>query len=296
MMSAYTYTLINQLSKHLAFKVTTLEDSTHLQEMQRMSYYTMILITEGEAKLHAELSTYDVKENELVCLTLYQPFQLVQMQDCKGFVIHFHPDFFCIYKHHNEVACNGILFNNIYQPPYHDLSPAETAKLLVLIEQMREELKEEALAQHELLSSYLKIFLITASRSRLEFTGETRVQGELPEGPFVLQKLKDAIEANFKEKHSASDYASLLNISAKALAKITKTHFNKTLTSMISERIISEAKRELYLTSKPVKAIAFELGFGDEYYFSRFFKNNVNVSPQVYRSNVGFARAEGGLN
>lgn len=292
MMSAHTYTLINQLSKHLAFKVCKLEDSTHLQELQRMNYYTMVLITEGEAKLRAELSTYDVKENALICLALYQPFQL-EMQHAKGFVIHFHPDFFCIYKHHNEVACNGILFNNIYQPPFHHLVPAETAKLLVLIEQMREELKEEALAQQELLSSYLKIFLITASRSRLEFTGETRVQGELPEGPFVLQKLKDAIEANFKEKHSASDYAGLLNISAKALAKITKTHFNKTLTSMISERIISEAKRELYLTSKPVKAIAFELGFGDEYYFSRFFKNNVNVSPQIYRSTVGFARAEG---
>ncbi|WP_343303018.1 helix-turn-helix domain-containing protein [Chitinophaga niabensis] len=295
MMPAHTYTLINQLSKHLAFKVVRLEDSPHLQELQRMSYYSMILITEGEAKLHAELSSYDVRENALICLALYQPFQL-EMKDCKGFLVHFHPDFFCIYKHHNEVACNGILFNNIYQPPFHHLEPAETAKLLLIIDQMREELKEEALAQHELLSSYLKIFLITASRSRLQFTGDAREQADLPEGPFVLQKLKDAIEANFKEKHSASDYAGLLNISAKALAKITKTHFNKTLTSMISERIISEAKRELYLTSKPVKAIAFELGFDDEYYFSRFFKNNVNVSPQIYRSQVGFARAEGGLN
>ena len=295
MMPAHTYTLINQLSKHLAFKVVRLEDSPHLQEMQRMSYYSMILITEGEAKLHAELSSYDVKENALICLALYQPFQL-EMKGCKGFLVHFHPDFFCIYKHHNEVACNGILFNNIYQPPFHHLEASETAKLLLIIDQMREELKEEALAQHELLSSYLKIFLITASRSRLQFTGDVREQAELPEGPFVLQKLKDAIEANFKEKHSASDYAGLLNISAKALAKITKTHFNKTLTSMISERIISEAKRELYLTSKPVKAIAFELGFDDEYYFSRFFKNNVNVSPQIYRSQVCFARAEGGFN
>lgn len=295
MMPAYTYTLINQLSNQLAFKVTPLEDNHHLQELQRMSYYTIVLITEGTAKLRAELSEYEVKENALICLALYQPFQL-EMQGCKGFVIHFHPDFFCIYKHHNEVACNGVLFNNIYQQPFHHLELSETAKLLMIIEQMREELKQEALAQHELLSSYLKIFLINATRSRINCSGDLRDPAELPEEPFVLQKLKDAIEANFKEKHSPSDYASILNISAKALAKITKTHFRKTLTSMISERIISEAKRELYLTSKPVKAIAFELGFEDEFYFSRFFKNNVNVSPQIYRSTVGFARAEGGLN
>jgi len=55
---------------------------------------------------------------------------------------------------------------------------------------------------------------------------------------------------------------------------------------------VIEAKRELYLTSKPVKAIAYELGFDDEYYFSRFFKANASVSPQLYRSTVGFAKGE----
>jgi AraC-like DNA-binding protein len=84
----------------------------------------------------------------------------------------------------------------------------------------------------------------------------------------------------------------MMSISSKALAKITKTHFNKTLTGLISERIIIEAKRELYLTSKPVKSIAYELGFDDEYYFSRFFKKNADISPQLYRETVGFARAE----
>jgi len=110
--------------------------------------------------------------------------------------------------------------------------------------------------------------------------------------PFVLQNLKNAIEEHYKTKHSAGDYATMLNISPKALAKISKTHFNKTLTALISERIVIEAKRELYLTSKPVKTIAWELGFDDEYYFSRFFKTNANVSPQLYRNTVGFAKAE----
>ena len=84
----------------------------------------------------------------------------------------------------------------------------------------------------------------------------------------------------------------MLNISAKALAKITKTYFNKTITDLISERIIIEAKRELYLTNKPVKEIAYQLGYEDEHYFSRFFKNNADISPQLYRDTVGFGRGE----
>ena len=96
---------------------------------------------------------------------------------------------------------------------------------------------------------------------------------------------------HYKTRHSASDYADLLSITTKALAKITKTHLNKTLTDLISERIIIEAKRELYLTNKPVKEIAWELGYDDEHYFSRFFKTNADVSPQMYRDKVAYANA-----
>ena len=53
---------------------------------------------------------------------------------------------------------------------------------------------------------------------------------------------------------------------------------------------VIEAKRELYLTDKAVKQIAWELGFEDEYYFSRLFKHNADVSPALYRQTVGFAR------
>ena len=108
----------------------------------------------------------------------------------------------------------------------------------------------------------------------------------------MLQKLKDAIELHYRKKHAPSEYAELLHITPKALAKITKQHFNKTLTDLITERIIIEAKRELYLTNKPIKEIASELGYEDEHYFSRFFKNNAEVSPQLYRETVGFGRGE----
>jgi AraC family transcriptional activator of pobA len=91
--------------------------------------------------------------------------------------------------------------------------------------------------------------------------------------------------------HTSSDYAGLMHASTK-LNRVSKTYFNKTLSSLITERIIIEAKRELYLTSKPVKLIAYELGFKDEFYFSRFFKNKVAVSPQLFRDTVGFDRAD----
>lgn len=285
-------TLINTQNGNLAFKLLTFEDGSYFDHVQRNNYYSLIWITEGIGKVKADFSEYEFKENCLFAFSPYQPFMLSPEKFVKGIALQFHPDFFCIHKHQSEVACNGILFNNIYNPPFVIINESAASTFKMLIEQMKTEMQNPALAQYELLISYLKIFLITASRLKSEQDPKALKEISTEKEPFVLQSLKDAIEKNFKTKHSASDYAKVLNISASALAKITKRHFNKTLTDLISERIIIEAKRELYLSNKAVKEIAYELGYQDEHYFSRFFKANADISPQMYRDMVGFGRAD----
>lgn len=285
-----TFTLINPQNGNLAFKLSSFEDNSSFDHIQRLNYYTLIWVQKGSGKVKVDFSEYDFTENQLLAFAPYQPFMLASSDAIEGIAIHFHPDFFCIVKHHDEVACNGVLFDNIYEPPYVMIDEVAKTTFKMVIEQMKVEMHNPALAQYELLVSYLKIFLITASRLKKEQQPKESSGVEENSAPFILQNLKNYIELHFKTKHSASDYADLLNISPKALAKITKNYFNKTLTNLIAERIIIEAKRELYLTNKAVKEIAYELGYDDEHYFSRFFKNNAEVSPQMYRDTVGFAR------
>jgi AraC-like DNA-binding protein len=290
MSNSDVFTLVNPQNGNLSFKLLSFEDNRYFDHLQRNNYYSLIWVTEGEGEVKADFAAHEILPNTLYAFSPYQPFML-HANNLKGTALHFHPDFFCIHKHHDEVACNGVLFNNIYQPPFVQIDAACEATFNMVLAQMKAEMHQPALAQYELLISYLKIFLITASRlkARQQPDAMAAVSSDLKE-PFILQNLKDAIELHFKTKHSASDYANALNISAKALAKITKAHFNKTLTDLIAERIIIEAKRELYLTNKTVKEIAYELGYEDEYYFSRFFKTNADVSPQIYRTSVGFGR------
>jgi len=259
--------------------------------VQRLNYYSIILITDGSGLLKADFSEYKFSTHSLLCFSPYQPF-LLETEKVKGVVINFHPDFFCIHKHHDEVACHGVLFNNIYQPPFTEIDRESAKTFEMILDQIKTEMQNPALAQYELLISYLKIFLITATRIKTKNLPSVPKNVTDKKEPFILQNLKDAIERNFKTMHSASHYADMLHLTPKALGKIAKTHFNKTLTELISERIIIEAKRELYITNKAVKEIAYELGYEDEYYFSRFFKANAEISPQVYRDTVGFDRGK----
>jgi AraC-like DNA-binding protein len=267
----------------MAFRVSRFADDTLLQEQKGYHYYSILLVTDGNGTLKADFNEYTFAGNALLTLGLYQSFQVTGA--IKGILLNFHPDFFCIYQHEEEVVCNGVLFNNIYAAPLMQLADAEKALLMDIVSHVEREMQKPALAQYEVVMAYLKIFLINASRMKLE-----RQEGALPavgSEPFILQSLKEAIEHYYRKEHSPGYYAGLLNITPKALNRLSRAYFNRTLGNLIAERIMTEAKRELYMTAKPVKKIAFELGFNDEFYFSRFFKNNATVSPVVYREKVG---------
>jgi len=285
------FTLVNKQTGNLAFKLFSFEDNSYFDHLQRNNYYSLIWVMEGSGKLKTDFSEFNFEDNSLFSFTPYQPF-MFSSNLIKGIAIYFHADFFCIHKHETEVTCNGVIFNNIYQMPFIRVDESLQNTLSKLIEQIKSEMQDPGLAQYELLISYMKIFLISASRSKTQQQPQAIESKKGNREPIILQSLKEAIEKEFKTKHTANDYAVLLNISPNALAKITKRHFNKTLTNLITERIIIEAKRELYLTNKSIKAIAYELGYEDEYYFSRLFKKNADISPQVYRETVGFGKAE----
>ena len=290
-MNQNVFTLVNQQNGNLAFKLFSFEDNSYFDHLQRNNYYSLIWVTEGIGQLKTNFSEYNFEKNTLFSFTPYQPF-MFSSNMIKGIAIYFHSDFFCIHKHQTEVTCNGVLFNNVYQVPFVLVDESLQTTFNKIIEQIKSEMQNHGLAQYELLISFMKIFLIAASRSKAQQQPQTIPSEKGNKEPVILQSLREAIENDFKSKHTPKDYAVLLNISPNALAKITKKHFNKTLTDLIAERIIIEAKRELYLTSKSIKEVAYELGYDDEYYFSRFFKKNVNIPPQVYRETVGFGKAE----
>jgi AraC-like DNA-binding protein len=285
-MSDASVTLVDPRTKEMALSVTFFKDDSLFNRFRKYNHFSMLLVLKGQGNVLRDQTGYGFQSDCLLCFAIYQPFMVKPDSGLEGVLINFHPSFFCLFKHRNEVSCNGVLFNNLYDTPVVDLHPDEMRGLSVIADQMKREMQNRQEPDQDVLLSYLKIFLINATRVKMEQRpGEAVDTGKLP---LTLENLKAAIETHFKTLRAPGDYGKLLHISVKALNKACKTHFNKTLTSLIAERLIIEAKRELYLTSKPVKQVAFELGYEDEFYFSRFFKKNVGVSPQLFRDTVGF--------
>lgn len=288
------HTLINHQTGELAFKVFSFDNVSHYDHVQRLNYYSLIWIQEGKGEAIVDFGSHRYAADRLFALSPYQPFMFNAEEETKGIIIHFHPDFFCIHKHQKEVDCNGVLFNNIYDAPFVVLDDKSKVAIEALIDSMKQEIEENHFAVSDSILSYLKLLLIKGTKAKND--GCIVAEVEHKKETRIIQALKTEIENNFRSKHSPKEYAEALHISPKALARISKNHFNKTLTTLIAERIVIEAKRELYLSKKSIKEIGMELGYEDEFYFSRFFKKNTSISPSMFRKTVGFGRGESALS
>jgi AraC family transcriptional activator of pobA len=284
-----THTIINEQNGNLAFKIISFIDNSHFDYFQRNNFHTLVLVNTGEGELVTNFDNFPIDKNSVLTFSPYEPF-MIKGKYCQGIAVQFHSDFFCINKHQAEITCDGILFNNVHQVPVFKIDDITKQLFEDIFLKISNEISTATYGHFEMLISYLKIILITASRIKAALVPACVSSSKTDLD--LLQDLKKLIENNFKTEHFADFYTKKLFMTPKGLGSILKKHYSRNFSQMISERILIEAKRELYLTNKSAKGIAFELGFNDEHYFSRFFKKNCGITAQEYRETVGFGKNE----
>lgn len=102
----------------------------------------------------------------------------------------------------------------------------------------------------------------------------------------IGERIKDKIHRNPEKFFSNRELAESANVSLKTAETKFKALFNMTIHQYILSFKIEQAIA--YFKSFPelsVKEIAYNLGFYDEYHFSRQFKKITGLSPDKYRKN-----------
>lgn len=102
-----------------------------------------------------------------------------------------------------------------------------------------------------------------------------------------IERLRQLIEENFHETRHLTDYANWLNMTPDRLNEHCKRITGKTAGSMVRQRLLIEAKRQLVYSDLSVSEIAYDLNFSDPSYFSRFFRKSTGQTPQQFRSDPG---------
>jgi len=99
----------------------------------------------------------------------------------------------------------------------------------------------------------------------------------------VILRAMSFIRKRFSDKVSLEDVAFEVSLSPTYFSRLFKEEAGQSFKSFLNDIRVGEAKNLLRETDMPLIDIAYQVGFEDQSYFSRVFRNVVGISPGRYR-------------
>jgi AraC family transcriptional activator of pobA len=257
------------------FAMATIEngDEHFFNGVHRHDFYEVLWFTDVKPHQahYIDFNKYPIEPNQ-VFLLLPDQVHSMDQRDKSGFLMAISKDFF------ERLIGNDIFRLFKYSTNFSVTIPdCRLPVLSTLLDLICTEY--DGANRPAILESYLRSWFLHCIDLQRE-AGES-----IPRDP-RLQMLLESIENNYRKQRKADFYANELSLSAKRLNELTRGSFGKTISQMINERLILEAKREIGYFRKPIKEISYELGFSEPAYFTRFFGKQTGYAPEEFRRRI----------
>lgn len=269
-------------TKTLDFDIKILEnlvgDFEFVNRPHRHDFYDILFVKQGHGTHTIDFVTYDVKPCSIFFLTPGQVHSWDLSRDIQGFSIFFKPDFYLMDCNHKKL---------LDFPFFHTMntSPAMYLNCLIdpivdqVITEIYNENKRAELGRENVVRAYLDILLIKLSR----YYDSLKPSDQPVELTYRIRELESLIDKHFIQMKQPSQYAELMSLTPKNLNSICKKGLQKTVSQLIQERVILEAKRLLLFSNQSIAEVAHKLGYGDNSYFTRFFRSKTQMTPDEFR-------------
>lgn len=245
-------------------------------------FYSIFWIESGEATHATEFVEYSLKADTIVFVPPGLKHRMYIDPSVGGTYILFNEEFIQ-YNRKNHVPLKDYrLFNNPDFKSLITVGPEARVKLKNITDFIFDELRAPDLYSQDIVLNLLHLFLL---ESRRIFDQQNQVVMELPsETPdSTIIQFKLLIEQNFQSQKNVSAYAEMLHMNPSCLNEVAKRTTGITAGELIRNRVIDETKKLLFSSGMSGKEIAFELGFDDPAYFSRFFRKYTGTTLKEFR-------------
>ncbi|HMJ67669.1 MAG TPA: AraC family transcriptional regulator [Cyclobacteriaceae bacterium] len=251
-----------------------LKNHSFVNAPHKHDFYLILYVTGGGGNHTIDFRTYDVHAGSFFLMSPGQVHSWKLDPGTDGFIIFFQNDFYRLHPG-DAVITDFPFFHSLDSNPHVSNINDEMTDAVV-----KEMYREFHLKQADIriLRAYLDLLLLKLSR---------HYNGHAPVAPnaitFRIRKLEQLIDKNFIKMKKPGDYADLMNISPAHLNNLCKKHLGKTLSELINERIVLEAKRLFAYTGLSVGEVANRLKFSDPSYFIRFIRKNTGLTPEALK-------------
>jgi AraC family transcriptional activator of pobA len=166
------------------------------------------------------------------------------------------------------------------RPVFADSLPDRTAwkRLAAVLEMIAAEYAEARAGSDKVLPSLIAVALSQIAR----LSPEVKDPAGSPDALLALG-LRRLVDRHFRDNWPVDRYVEALATTPHRLDKAAHAVLGSGVKRVVGERRLLEAKRLLLFTVRTVEDIAYEIGFDDPAYFSRFFRERTGEAPAAWR-------------
>ncbi|MEM1340258.1 MAG: AraC family transcriptional regulator [Bacteroidota bacterium] len=272
----------NDFSK-LHFELKTLapyflRNKAKASKPHRHSFFQLLWFKEG-GKHYIDYKVIEHPENTLFFINQNQVHYFCAESSNEGYLFHFNTSF--ISKLSSEVPSRFSIsiFNEMGLPFIH-LANKEVKLFELFSQTIIQELTEKKdnytdIVMHQFLAMLYQIERLKREQVTFDIDSNSDFS--------KIVKFKQLIIQKFDQNLIIHEIAKELGISSKKLNTLTKQYTGVTPASLIKEMKILEAKRMLASKSMSIKEIAYNLGFDQPTYFTKYFKKETTKTPKQFQ-------------
>lgn len=247
-----------------------------VQDLHKHDFYFILAVQRGSGIHEIDFVKYKIHNNSIFILRPGQVHRLELTANSAGFLMEFDLSF---YQPKNTITDQR--WKRAISKNYCEIEAATYMKLHSFLINIFNEFTAMQEGYIEAIKANLDLFFLEYIRQSPDPKSMIKTETAYIQERF--EELLRLLETNIGSIKNASQYADLLALSPYQLNAITKASVGKSVSELISQQILLEAKRYLLATSNQIKDIADHLGYEDVSYFIRFFKKHTGYSPDVFR-------------
>jgi len=158
---------------------------------------------------------------------------------------------------------------------------AAVVELAMLIDRLRRETVWQAPANRLAAEACLASVMIAALRLLpADGSGNALLRGP---SATLVDRFRDLLDERCRKGWRIERYARELAVSPAKLRAACLAIIGEPPRQLLHERVLLEARRALTYTDLTIAQTAYQLGFSDPGYFSRFFSTHTGESPQAFK-------------
>jgi len=271
------------------FNVFQIEEDGKATRLYSRKDFFKICLTTGKSIIHYADRSFETEGTVLFFGNPNIPYSWETISTTYvGYTCLFSEDFFKISDRSISLQKSPLFM--VGGTPILNINEEQREFLNGIFRKMIDEQKTDYQYKDDLIRNYINLIIHEAlkmqpsenyAQNKNAASRVTNVFLELLERQFPIESLDRPLQLR-----NATDYANILAVHVNYLNKSLKETTGKSTSTLINERITTEAKALLQHTNLNIAEIAHALGFEYPTYFNNFFKKMTGTNPKSVRSQM----------